>query len=517
MARRLDEEERRDRISGLLAIGIFAVLSLLASAWSQGFSEADGCTHYLYARFAFAQPYYLVNVWGRPLVTALYAVPAILGNRFGVRCASLALAIGCALVARAIAKSLGDRRYVLAAIFTLAQPLVFLHSFSELTELPFALLLGIAFLAYVRRQWLAMTVFIALAPLARPEGFGFLLLAAIALVSHRRLRWLILLPLPLIAWDISGSWLYGWPVYEGIAQRLPHALAWITWLPHNWPYADKSVYQPGSIFHFVMLMPAVASPLIFPATCAGIWKSLQRKWPDHLARCRTLTAVIPLSILVVHSLLYFTGRMASSGELRYMIVVAPFWGILSARGWMWLADRFRFERDAILIAGLVSLAPIAANHFYRVVPLVYSPDWIEARNAANWLDRTRFKKSYPRLLISHPGVFYFLGISLVSHDRSMEWSRSIIENPPSGAILVWDDVYGLFNSDTARTVTLQQIENAHWIDQSALLGGGTAATHWRIFLSPRDINNNERTSARARPEVPNSRPSLESDLPSSDE
>ena len=208
--------ERRDGFALLFALSIFAALSLLASMWSHGFSEADGCTHYLYARFAFAQPYYFVNVWGRPLVTGLYAVPAVLGNRFGVRCASLVLAIGCALVARAIAKALGDRRCTLAAIFTLAQPLVFLHSFSELTELPFALLLGCAFLAYVRRQWLLMTVLIALAPLARPEGFGFLLLAATALIAHRRMRWLFLLPVPLIVWDISGAWLYGWPVYEGL-------------------------------------------------------------------------------------------------------------------------------------------------------------------------------------------------------------------------------------------------------------------------------------------------------------
>jgi hypothetical protein len=47
---------------------------------------------------------------------------------------------------------------------------------------------------------------------------------------------------------------------------------------------------------------------------------------DHRARCEVLIAVIPIGVLVVHSLLYWRGLMASNGELRYMLTVAPFWG-----------------------------------------------------------------------------------------------------------------------------------------------------------------------------------------------
>src|SRR5882757_2191312 len=114
-----------DRMPLLIALLVFAALSLAASVTSEGFLEADGCTHYLYARFALTEHHYLVNVWGRPLCTAIYAVPATLGGRFGVRLMSLLLALGCAAVARSITLALGDRRPSLAAIFTLAQPLVF--------------------------------------------------------------------------------------------------------------------------------------------------------------------------------------------------------------------------------------------------------------------------------------------------------------------------------------------------------------------------------------------------------
>jgi hypothetical protein len=475
----------------LLAILIFSALSLAASITSHGFLEADGCTHYLYARYALAEPHYLVNVWGRPFCTGLYAIPAVVAGRFGVRTTSLFLALGCAVVARSIAIAVEDRRPTLAAIFTLAQPLLFLHSFSELTELPFALLLGAAFLAYVRREFLLMTVLIALAPLSRPEGFGFLVLAAIALLGHRRIRWMPLLPIPLIIWDIAGWRLFGKPVYPGFSQQLPRFLQWINWLPDNWPYAQKSAYDSGSIFHFVMLMPAVASPLIFPATCVGIFRTFFRaRLGDHQQRCRFLTAAIPLLILAVHSYLYWTGRMASSGELRYMLVVAPFWGILSAGGWIWIFDRYRL-RWVMSAAGLAALAPIMVNHYYQVIPLVYSDDWIEARDVANWLQQTPLRHDYPKILAAHPGIFYFLGISQTDHRTGREWTKSVIDAAPPGTILIWDSVYGVFNADTTRSVTLSEITAAGWIPIKTSLARDKLdrktkkwVPDWRFFTSP---------------------------------
>jgi len=272
-------------------------------------------------------------VWGRPLFTALYALPAAYGGLIGAHVLSLALAVGCALVAQSIARGQGYRWPVLALVFTLAQPLVFLHSFSELTELPFALLLGAAFLAYQRRRWLILAILTGLGPLARPEGFGFLLLAAVALVAHRRSWWLLVLPIPLLLWNHAGWVISG--------SQGP----WWGWLPGNWPYSKQSLYESGHVLHFVALLPAVTSPLVFPATLLGVWRSFVDATPDvHLARCQRLIAIIPLLILVGHSLLYATGKLASSGELRYMLVVAPFWGLLSARGWEWVFARFNRRR-----------------------------------------------------------------------------------------------------------------------------------------------------------------------------
>ena len=95
---------RRSVWPGVLG-GIFSALSITCAITSAGFLEADACTHYQYARFALEEPHYLVNVWGRPFVTGLYAIPATLAGRIGVRITSLLCALAIGLIAASIVVS----------------------------------------------------------------------------------------------------------------------------------------------------------------------------------------------------------------------------------------------------------------------------------------------------------------------------------------------------------------------------------------------------------------------------
>ena len=495
--------DRRPWLPTVLAALVFSTLSLLAAVTSEGFLEADACTHYQYAKFAFAEPHYFVNVWGRPMVTALYAPGAALFGRVGVRATSLLCALVIATFAMLIALDQKYRWPALAFIFTLAQPLVFLHSFSELTELPFAALLAIAFWAYVRRQWLVMTALVALLPTARPEGFGFLLLAAAALVAHRRWWWLLVLPLPLLVWSYAGWKIYGSPSYDDpISRRLPEALRWLTWLKHEWPYADKSVYQPGHILHFVVTLPAVVSPVVFPFVGLGVWRSLPSPRPSpgvpgegveaanlplHRWRCQILIAVIPLLILVVHGLLYWLGRMASNGELRYMLVVAPFWALLGAKGWEWMFQRMNW-RHPFITAGALVLLPIGANMAYPVIPIGLTHDAIKAREVARWYDESGIARDYPLMLASNPEIAYFMGVSHTDASRVREWRRDVIASAPPGTVLVWDPIYGQTNADRQRVVTLDEVRAAGWIEQPEVAQRinfeSDHTLEWHVFVSP---------------------------------
>jgi hypothetical protein len=462
-------------------------------------------------------------VWGRPICTAVYSVPALLGGRFGVRLMSLAMAIGCGLVAYRIAKNQGYRWPALALIFTLAQPLVFLHSFSELTELPFAFLLGLGFWAYQKRQWLVMAILIGFTPLSRPEGFGFVVLAAIALVAHGRWWWLPVLLIPLILWDYAGGVMYGDPG------------PWWNWLHKEWPYSPTSLYERGNILHFVLLMPAVASPFLFPSMCVGIWRSLLplppgegggegrregiaepvegpaeahgspaklsyapaltltlSRWergPEeaHRCVCQILIAVIPLLMLLGHSLLYATGKMASSGEIRYMLVVAPFWGLLSAYGWGWLFTRFN-GRFPLRWAAVAALLPILANVYYKVVPLQLQGDWKLAERAVIWYQHSGIQKDFPRIATAHQGIFYFLDVATTGKEV-VEWRKDNLATPTPGTVVIWDPMYSIYNSDAKRAIPLDELLRDGWIDVSTRMP--TIGPDWHILLSPKDVHGSD--------------------------
>jgi hypothetical protein len=478
----------------LLAAGIFAALSVWAAVKSQGFLEADACTHYLYARFAIAEPHYFANVWGRPLCTALYALPAALAGRVGARVVSMWMALACALVAWRIAKGQGYRWPALALVFTLAQPLVFLHSFSVLTELPFALLIGLAFWMYQKRWWGAMAALTALSPLGRPEGFGFVLLAGLALVLHRRWGWLVVLPLPLILWSLAGWELFG------------RAGQWWMWLPENWPYQAESLYKSGYLIHFLVLMPVVTSPVMFPALVIGVWDSLRsfvarragssRVRSDsgvaekfdvsaQVARCQALIAVVPLLIFVGHSTLYWLGKMSSNGELRYMLVVAPFWGLLIARGWEWMFQRFHW-RYPFRWAGAAAMVPVLANVAWQVVPIRLYDNDLLGQQVAHWYrDESGLAENYPRVIAASPMVYFSLDISITSRQRSLEMNQRNIAAAPPGTFLVWDPVFGPLNSDAARVVTSDDVARAGWIPCRTFEYAGKT---WEAFVSPQTIS-----------------------------
>lgn len=483
----------RDGLVALLAICIFALLSSLAAIYSEGFLEADACTHYLYARFAFEQPHYFINIWGRPICTAIYSLPAVLGSRLGVRFMSLALAIGCGLVAMRIARNQNYRWPVLALIFTLAQPLVFLHSFSELTELPFAFLLGLGFLAYQARRWVLMSILIGLTPLSRPEGFGFIALAFLAIILHRRWWCLLILPIPLLLWDYIG-----WVMYGSTGP-------WWRWLPANWPYSPKSLYLPGPLLFwstrangempasFLLRLPVVVSPFLLPFFFIGVWKGVSKKIRglDWQAHCQMLITLIPLAMLLGHSFLWWRGLMASNGELRYMLIAAPFWAMISAKGWEWVWMRLHLTAP-LRMAGIAVLLPIFANSMYRVIPIKLYGDSIPAKQVVSWYQQSQLAKDFPRLATAFVEIYYYMDIAPTDRDRSLEWHRDRMAKPLPGTIVIWDPVYAVYNSDDRRKVPLEDLIRDGWVDVTEHVPSITNG--WRVLLSPQDIRGSDTRS-----------------------
>jgi hypothetical protein len=462
-----------------LAAGVFVALSRYFGAGSEGFLEADAAVHYMYARHAFSEPHYFVDIWGRPIKTILYCVPAWLGGRAGVQWASVGLAVGSAWMCYLLAWRLKVARPAVAFVAMLGQPLIFLHSFSELTELPFVFVLCLCLWAYARRTYWLAALLVGLLPAARPEGFGLVVVMAGALMLHRRWWAVPLCFLGVAVWSYVGWELYGRNPVGG-----PHL-----WLKTYWPYAAQSAYHSGSIFHFAALLPAVTGPLLFPAVVVGLGTSLRgvRRIGglDHADRCRVLFAGLAVGVLVGHSVLFYLGKMASNGEPRYMMVAAPMWALACAVGVDLLVGRFgvRWPVGVVCVAAAlplavnyrVSLGPVTWG--YPVLPLVQTADWLEARALMRELETRGHYGSQRRLMAAHPAVYYFAELSRFD-DRAPDFSQAEVARRPKGTLAIWDPMYAWKNADTRRIVTPEEFLAAGWTEVPTAMG-----PRWRVFMS----------------------------------
>src|SRR5439155_17043775 len=115
---------------------------------------------------------------------------------------------------------------------------------------------------------------------------------------------------------------------------------------------------------------------------------------DHRLRCQWLIALIPVGVLLTHSYLWWRGKMASNGELRYLLVVSPFWGLLAAKGWEWVFSRCRLE-SAVGWAGIAALAPAFSNSFYPVIPIRQAGDSTRSQEVAQWYREYSGRWAYP--------------------------------------------------------------------------------------------------------------------------
>jgi hypothetical protein len=179
--------------------------------------------------------------------------------------------------------------------------------------------------------------------------------------------------------------------------------------------------------------------------------------------------------------------MASNGELRYMLVVAPFWGLLSARGWEWVFMRLELRRP-MLWAGVAALLPLFANVYWQVIPLTMSDDWDYARTIARRYEQSDLRHRYPYVCASHPAFYYFLDIS-PSGPRAREWHKSTVASPPDGTILIWDPVYGVFNSDANRSIPEDEPGRHRWVFSNLIgVDDYVFRQQWNVWLSPRDAS-----------------------------
>ena len=204
-----------------------------------------------------------------------------------------------------------------------------------------------------------------------------------------------------------------------------------------------------------------------------------RDWRDHGTRVGWTIVFVPWLVLVVHSLLHWTGKMASSGDVRYLVAVAPFWALLAARGFDALAGRLAWAWDesrVTLAAVAVAVVPLVLVQLaYPIVPLEMDQPGRDALAVADWYERGGLRQTHPHLVTDHPILWYALDLN---PQQDGGGQATVVAARP-GSVYLWHETYSQFNADARYVVPPGLALSSGWREATpAELPPG-----WRVFVT----------------------------------
>jgi len=396
--------------------------------------QQDAGYHYLFARWSWILPKYLISVWARPLFTLAYAVPA-LGGYPVAKLFTVLISIVTAWQTVRAAKDLGIQNSELTVPFIFLQPAVFLVSSVTLTEPLFALIFVLALRLDLRGRRPAGAFVASLLVLVRPEGFFVCLAWGVwLLVSGRnevgiakRFARVSLLGLGALVWWGATFAVSGDPL----------------WLVHNWPADWRPVNEAnvrGPVWWYIAILPLIVGPLLLPQFVLGI-VSVYRK--------RRLVFGLAVFGVVwsIHALMFARGWFGDAGYPRYLVCVSPITALATLEGWnrIGLPARRSLSVVILLLSFVICLFYVDGFRFTRDSRAID-----DALNGVN-LSETAWQK----LVFSQSYACIRLGCTpsqWLPLAASKEQSLALLEKVTEPTLVVWDaDVgpkwYGLISSD----------------------------------------------------------------------
>ncbi len=417
----------------IVALSVMAIIGILLILFFPGSPEQDTDYHFLMARTAWVDPSYLVNVWARPLFTALFAPVALFGYT-AARFFALAISLVVAWQTCSLARDLELPRPWLVVPFLLGEP-VFFELFTDLfTEVVFALVFVLAVRCHLNGRTKTGMLIASLLPLARPEGvFLCVLWGILVLVS-------------------AGSGSGYVPLFRRVVTKFPSVLIlafgvaiwWVAALAitgdplfilHNWPATwHKEMYGHGTFFSYAQRAWEFAGGLLVVPCVIGLFYRLRSN------RWVLVTSAVVLFFLL-HSIFRKFGLFGEAGYPRYMVSVAPAIAVLTLQGWS-LFRLVRVPRIILGATGCIVLALSFVTSLLYIDTMTWARDPVAIDDMADWLNQ--HQKSFSGLIWSNGRMCTVLEQNLQSSPQvsGREGLVKRLETAPSGTIVFWDDHIG---------------------------------------------------------------------------
>jgi hypothetical protein len=421
--------------------------------------QQDGGQHYLFARWAWVHKELVVGVWARPLYTAIYAFPALIGYR-AARALTVLICLAISYQTWRLAEDLRIERAPLAIALVWLQPSFFLFCADNMTEPIFALVYVIALRLHHKGRLKAGMIVASLMILARPEGFFLALLWGVWVLTERQRD------------GATGRRGDGATVKLGRksldllfrpvapSPRLPVSLlllatgAFIWWLaafvltgdplfiknnwPSDWPMTG-SIYGAAGLYAYPIRLPEIVGLFLLPAFIYGLWRLLKER------RLYTITSTF-LLLFILHTILRAYGLLGSAGYPRYLVTISPAMALITLTGWNDLSTRFAGIPGRFRAAGAGLIIAISAlTNFAYADAAEWSRDARAFTAAHSWFQSRPDKPQISRLIWSHP-------YSCILFDRD-PWENlrftndrgtdlKTLRESPEGTMVVWDELVG---------------------------------------------------------------------------
>jgi hypothetical protein len=428
-----------DLRNAAIALVLMALVGVALIFVFPGCPEQDTDYHFLEARTAWSSPSLFVNVWGRPLYTTFYALPALLGFT-AARFFAVGIGVAIGWQTWRLACELRLERAWLVIPLLLGQP-VFFELFPDLLTEPLFALVFVVALRWHLRGWTRPGMLAAsLLPLARPEGVFLCLLWAVWVLAKettptasqegtgyrqliRTVPSTLILAAGVLLWWFAAICITGDPLF----------------ILHNWPSTwHQGVYGHGTFFSYSQRAPEFTGVLLAIPFVVGLWCKI---------RARTWIPVTTSFLLVffLHSLFRAYGLFGEAGYPRYMVSVAPAIAVLTLQGWNTIALRIeKWPRFASAALGSTVLSVSVVPNIRYLDSFPSARDPIAIREMSDWL--REHPEPYKRLVWSNARMCIVSGFTLQEspslRSSGRETTLALLRDAPSGTLVFWDDHFG---------------------------------------------------------------------------
>jgi hypothetical protein len=383
-------------------------------------ADQDAALHAIYALFP-RDPSRVLSVWARPAFAVPYLIPAHLGY-VAMRITTVLLCAITAWLVYRLAERLQLKWAWLAIPLVLLQPVLLPVGIDTMTEPTFQLILAAGLLALAHERRILAAVILSFLPLARPEGPFVLAVLGIAWLprAFRDAR----------QWIPIACLATGMVVWELSVILITHNVHFLQ-STFPWP-AGGAPHIANPPLHYVRRWTHIIGVGTLPLWLLGIWSSRRRPF------VRLLVAMT-LVVFLVHSYLFATGSLASTGFDRYFASLAPLTALIALAGVDWLSKRAPRAALGFTVAvlvldaaqGMIALDSNPYNHMPAATLAMMRSVAPQLRPGTRVLSADHF--GYVFLDMDDPGQLPV---------GTPAGAAAAIDTLPAGTVVLWDNVTG---------------------------------------------------------------------------